>query len=111
MEIKNLSLDQLKPYEKNARIHSKKQIERIAASIKEFGFLVPVLITQDYRVIAGHGRLSAAKHLRLKTIPTLTRINHLTQEQINAYTLADNRLAELSEWDEQLLHEELKSTA
>lgn len=108
MKIIFKSLDELRPYEKNARVHSKKQIERIANSIKEFGFTNPVLIDKTGLVIAGHGRLEAAKILELKEVPTIS-LDSLTPQQVQAYILADNRLAELSEWDPILLEEELKT--
>ena len=94
--------EQLKPNAGNARTHSKKQIRQIAASIREFGFTNPVLIDAEDMIIAGHGRVEAAKVLRLDTVPTLL-IDHLTEDQKRAYIIADNRLAELAGWDETLL--------
>lgn len=107
MQIVFKNLNELRPYEKNARVHSKKQIERIVNSIKEFGFTNPILIDKTGLIIAGHGRLEAAKILDLKEVPTIA-LENLTQQQIQAYILADNRIAELSEWDNDLLSVELK---
>ncbi len=87
--------EQLKPNAGNARTHSKKQIRQIVASIREFGFTNPVLIDTDDVIIAGHGRVEAAKVLRLDTVPTLL-VDHLTEDQKRAYIIADSRLAELA---------------
>lgn len=103
-----VNIDRLRPYERNAKIHSKDQVEKIAKSIKEFGFLSPVLIDRDYNIIAGHGRVEAAKHLRWKTVPCIF-IDGLTEEQRRGYILADNRLGEIADWDEDLVAEELKA--
>lgn len=97
----------LKPYAGNAKIHSPRQIKLLAASIKENGFIAPTLIDKDNEIIAGHGRLDAAKRLGLTEVPTIC-IDHLTPQQVKAYRIADNRLAELAEWDESLLAIELK---
>jgi len=98
------------PYIRNPRKHSETQISQIAASIREFGFMNPVLIDGDYNVIAGHGRLLAAQKLGLKEVPCL-RHDHLTETQKRAYILADNRLAERAEWDYELLQIELEELA
>ena len=98
-------IKQLKPYKKNAKKHPKEQIEQIANSIKEFGFTQPVLIDKNNCVVAGHGRILGAKKAGLKEVPTLC-LDDLTEEQIKAYRLADNKLNE-SEWDFNLLDEEL----
>src|SRR5262249_41832317 len=97
----------LLPYERNPRTHSKKQIEQIAASIREFGFTNPVLSDGERRIIAGHGRVAAAKLLGMDRVPTI-RLEHLSEAQKRAYIIADNRLAELAGWDEALLAIELK---
>lgn len=99
------SIKELKPYKKNAKKHPKEQIEQIANSIKEFGFTQPVLIDKNNCVVAGHGRILGAKKAGLKEVPTLC-LNDLTEEQIKAYRLADNKLNE-SEWDAKLLDEEV----
>ena len=92
-----LPLLQLKPYARNARTHSKKQIRQIARSIERFGFTNPVLIDEGDRIIAGHGRVAAALQLGLSAVPTL-RISHLSETDKRAYILADNRLAEKAGW-------------
>jgi DNA modification methylase len=97
----------LKPYARNARTHSRKQITKIAASIERFGFVNPVLIDEDHQIIAGHGRVAAAKRLGLTEVPVL-RIEHLSEEEKRAYILADNRLAEDAGWDQELLAIELQ---
>jgi DNA modification methylase len=94
-------------YARNARTHSKHQIRQIAASIKEFGFTNPVLIDADNVIIAGHGRVEAAKRLRMTQVPTI-RLDGLTPDQIRAYVIADNRLAEKAGWDESILAIELQ---
>ena len=97
----------LKPYARNARTHSKKQLKQIAASIERFGFVNPVLISDDDSIIAGHGRVEAAKLLGLKTVPTL-EISHLSDTERRAYILADNKLALNAGWDSELLAIELQ---
>ena len=97
----------LHPYKNNAKKHPKEQVEQIANSIKEFGFTQPVLIDENNNVIAGHGRILGAKKAGLKSVPTVC-LNDLTEEQIKAYRLADNKLNE-SEWDFELLDEELNN--
>lgn len=96
----------LKPYAKNARRHSDKQIEMIARSIREFGFVNPVLIDADDSIVAGHGRFEAALRLGLETVPTVL-LNHLSPAQLKAYRIADNRIAELSDWDDDILRLEI----
>lgn len=100
--IEMRSISSLKPYERNARKHPAKQIRQIAESIKQFGFNAPILIDASGTVIAGHGRLEAAKRLRWTEVPTLL-VDHMTQEQQRAYMLADNRLAENASWDPHML--------
>jgi ParB-like chromosome segregation protein Spo0J len=100
------NIKELKPYKKNAKKHSKEQVEQIANSIKEFGFTQPVIIDKNNCVVAGHGRILGAKKAGLKQVPTVT-LEELTEEQIKAYRLVDNKLNE-SEWDFSLLDEELE---
>ena len=95
----------LKPYKKNAKKHNKEQVEKIANSIKEFGFTQPVIIDKNMSVVAGHGRILGAKKAGLKSVPTVM-LEELTEEQIKAYRLVDNKLNE-SEWDSVLLEQEL----
>jgi DNA modification methylase len=97
----------LKPYARNARTHSRKQVKQIAAAIKEFGFTNPVLIDESDQIIAGHGRVAAAKLLGLAEVPTL-QLSHLSAVQKRAYILADNRLAEKAGWDKEILAVELQ---
>ena len=97
----------LKPYERNARTHSAEQVEQIARSIEEFGFLNPVLIDEEKNVIAGHGRIMAAEKLGLTEVPCLF-VEGLTEDQRKAYVLADNRLTELGGWDAELISAELQ---
>jgi ParB-like nuclease domain len=92
----------LRPAERNARTHSKSQIAQIAASIRAFGFVNPVLVDGGNRIIAGHGRVAAAARLGMAQVPTL-RVDHLTPAQIRAYMIADNRIAELAGWDKEIL--------
>ena len=99
------NITELKPYKKNAKKHPKEQVERIANSIKEFGFTQPVLIDKNNCVVAGHGRVLGAKKAGLKQVPTIC-LEELTPEQIKAYRLADNKLNE-SEWDSALVNEEI----
>jgi len=99
-------IGELKPDPANARQHSKKQIRQIANSIKTFGFNVPILGDRDGNVIAGHGRLLACGELGMTEVPTLC-LEHLTEAQIRAFTIADNRLTEIASWDDQLLAKQL----
>ncbi|MEO1206478.1 MAG: DNA methyltransferase [Pseudomonadota bacterium] len=107
LNIINVPPGDLRPYARNARTHSPKQIAQIAASIREFGFNNPVLIDRDGEIIAGHGRVAAAKTLGLETVPCV-RLEHLTNAQKRAYILADNRLAEKAGWDRDILAIELQ---
>lgn len=102
LEIRYQPLAQLTPYRNNARTHSPKQIQQLAESIKAFGFVNPVLVDVNGGIIAGHGRVAAARLLNLSQVPTI-RLDHLTPEQLQAYILADNRLAELAGWDKEIL--------
>ena len=105
-KIELWNLERLQPYEKNAREHSEKQIAQIAASIVEFGFLNPILVDSNDGIVAGHGRLSAAKELALEVVPVVV-LDHLTENQKKAYILVDNKLAENATWNEELLAEEV----
>ena len=106
MEITQRKTADLIPYVNNARTHSEQQVLQIAASIKEFGFNSPVLVDGDNGIIAGHGRVMAAKKIGLDEVPTI-ELKHLTKTQKKAYILADNRLALNSGWDNDLLALEL----
>ena len=101
-------IDRLRPYERNPRTHSPEQVTKIAASLLEFGWTNPILVDGEAGIIAGHGRLLAARELGMKTVPVI-ELSHLTEAQKRAYIIADNRLALDASWDEDLLAEELKS--
>ena len=106
MQVEQISIETLIPYVNNARTHSDAQVAQIAASIKEFGFNNPVLIADDNSIIAGHGRVMAARKLGKDTVPAV-RLSHLTEMQRKAYILADNKLALNADWDNNLLAIEL----
>jgi ParB-like chromosome segregation protein Spo0J len=104
----SMPVARLRPYPKNARTHSKKQLRQIADSIQKFGFTNPVLISDDDEIIAGHGRVEAAKLLGMQSVPTL-RLSHLDPAQRRAYFIADNKLALNAGWDRELLATELQA--
>ena len=106
--VEYLPVTTLKLNPQNPRSHSEKQLRQIANSIKIFGFNVPVLIDSQLRVIAGHGRVLACKALGISEVPTI-RLEHLSEHQIRAFTIADNRLTENAQWDDRLLGEELNN--
>src|SRR5687767_4996370 len=108
MAIEPMSVGNLRPYAKNARTHSKKQIKQIARSIERFGFTNPVLISDENEIIAGHGRVEAAKLLGIESVPTL-RLSHLDEAQRRAYVIADNKLAQNAGWDRDVLAIELQA--
>src|SRR5713101_4665481 len=110
LKITYKSPAQLKPRARNPRTHTKKQIQQIAASIKEFGFISPVLTDGADGIIAGHGRIEAAKLVGMSDVPTV-RVDHLTPAQIRAYVIADNKLAENARWDRELLTLELQEVS
>lgn len=107
LKISYLPPGQLRPAPRNARTHSKTQLKQIARSIERFGFVNPVLISDDFQIIAGHGRVEAAKLLGLPVVPTV-RLSNLSLTERRAYVIADNRLAELAGWDRALLAVELQ---
>ena len=106
VKVQEVAVNQLKPYEQNAKKHGKDQIEKLKASILEFGFLTPCLIDAEFNLIAGHGRVEAAEVLGVDKVPCVF-IEGLTDAQRRAYILADNRLGELGEWDMDIVAEEL----
>jgi DNA modification methylase len=108
MAVEHWPVSRLRPFSHNARVHSKKQIRQIADSIKKFGFTNPVLISDDDEIIAGHGRVEAARLLGMETVPTL-RLSHLDATQRRAYVLADNKLALNAGWDREMLAIELQA--
>lgn len=105
--IEQVTIEKLIPYAKNSRTHSDAQVAQIAASIKEFGFVNPVLIDEQDGIIAGHGRIMAARKLGIDEVPCI-RLAHLTENQKRAYVIADNKLALNAGWDEELLKLEIK---
>ncbi|HET6538825.1 MAG TPA: DNA methyltransferase [Sphingopyxis sp.] len=107
-QITELSITALRPYARNARTHTKKQIKQIAASIERFGFNNPVLVSDDNEIIAGHGRVEAAKQLGWTKVPTLA-LSHLSDKERQAYILADNKLALNAGWDREILAIELQA--
>lgn len=107
LRVETVPVSALRPYSRNARTHSKRQIEQIADSIKTFGWTNPILADAESGVIAGHGRLEAAKHLGMTTVPVI-RVEHMSEAQKRAYIIADNKLAENAGWDNELLSIELQ---
>jgi site-specific DNA-methyltransferase (adenine-specific) len=107
IQVQQTPVDSLIPFARNARTHSDEQVKQIAASIREFGFNNPILIREDLTVIAGHGRLAAAKVLGIKEVPTIS-LSHLSPTQVRAYVLADNKLALNAGWDDKMLSLELE---
>jgi DNA modification methylase len=108
LRVESIPIDRVLPYAANARTHPDEQVAQIAASIAEFGFNVPVLLDDAGVLIAGHGRVLAAKQLGLDAVPAI-RLSHLTETQARAYRIADNQIALNSGWDETLLAEELRA--
>ena len=107
-EMQMVAVSKLVPYVNNARTHSAEQIMKLRSSLREFGFINPVIIDSDYNVIAGHGRIMAAKEEGLKEVPCVL-VDYLTESQKKAYILADNRMAMDAGWDEELLRIEIES--
>ena len=107
-ELKLINIDELIPYANNARTHSKDQINKLRSSLREFGFINPILIDKDYNILAGHGRVMAAREEGIKEVPCVL-VEHLTEAQKKAYILADNRLAMDAGWDDELLALELEN--
>jgi ParB/Sulfiredoxin domain len=105
--VEFVSVTSLHPYDRNARTHSKKQTRQIANSIERFGFTNPVLISDDGQIIAGHGRVEAAKLLKVERVPAL-RLSHLSDPERRAYSLANNKLAQNAGWDREILALELQ---
>lgn len=107
MQIETLAVETLAPYARNSRTHSPEQVAQIAASIREFGFTNPVLIDAEGGIIAGHGRVMAARSMGMAEVPCL-RLGYLTEAQRRAYIIADNKLALNAGWDDKLLALELR---
>ena len=108
MNIAQVAVDKLIPYVNNSRKHSDAQVAQIAASIKEFGWTNPILVDGDHGIIAGHGRLMAARKLGMKEVPVI-ELAHLTDTQRKALIIADNKLALNSGWDNEMLTLELET--
>ena len=107
-EMQLVDISKLIPYQNNARTHSKEQINKLRSSLREFGFVNPVIIDREYNVIAGHGRIAAAREEGIAQVPCVF-VDHLTEAQKKAYILADNRMALDAGWDEDLLRVELEA--
>lgn len=108
LEVQYLKTDELQEYENNSRTHNESQVRQIAASIKEFGFTNPILIDEENQIIAGHGRLYAAKLMQLSSVPTIV-LTGLSETQKRAYVIADNKLALNAGWDDELLSIEIEA--
>jgi len=106
--LEYLAIGELRPWSRNARTHSRKQVRQIADSIRKFGFTNPVLVDQENSILAGHGRVAAAELLSMSEVPCL-RIESMTAAEKRAYVIADNKLALNAGWDEEILAEELKT--
>ena len=107
-EMQLVPIEKLVPYVNNARTHSPEQVNKLRSSLREFGFINPVIIDRDYGVIAGHGRILAAKEESIKEVPCVFA-DHLTEAQKKAYIIADNRMAMDAGWDEELLRMEIEA--
>jgi ParB-like chromosome segregation protein Spo0J len=107
LKVEMRALEALVPYARNARTHSAAQVAQIAASVREFGWTNPLLVAADGTVIAGHGRLLAARQLEMQEVPCIV-LDHLTESQRRALVIADNRLALSAGWDEDMLAVELQ---
>lgn len=105
LNIEIVDIGEIKESNYNSRIHSEAQIEKIANSIAEFGFVNPIIIDEDNEIIAGHGRFMAAKYLNIEEVPTI-RLTHLTDDKKRAFIIADNKIALSGEWDYDMLKEE-----
>ena len=105
LNIEIVGIDEIKESNYNSRIHSEAQVEKIANSIAEFGFVNPIIIDDENEIIAGHGRFMAAKHLNLNEVPTI-KLTHLTDDKKRAFIIADNKIALSGEWDYDMLKEE-----
>ena len=107
MQIEYMNIEELIPYENNPRHNDGDAVDKVAASIKEFGFKNPIIIDKDNVIVAGHTRLKAAKQLGIEKVPTI-KVDDLTPEQVKAFRLADNKVSEFASWDIELLNDELK---
>ena len=108
-EVKEIEIGKLKEYENNPR-RNEKAVQPVANSLKKFGFVNPIIVNRDLVILAGHTRLKAAKENGLKRVPVIV-VDDMTEDQEKAFRLADNRVAELSEWDEEKLKQEIAALA
>ena len=106
LEIKYVEIEKLKKYDKNAKIHTSKQISKLVSSMKKFGVVTPILVDRNFTIIAGHGRLEALKNLNYNKIPVIM-LENLSESQVRAYRLADNRIAEEAKYNSDILKIEL----
>lgn len=106
-KAEEIEIQKLIPYENNAKIHGAEQLEKLKNSIERFGFLTPCLIDKNFNLIAGHGRLMAAKELGMEKVPCIF-VEGLSETQRKAYIIADNKLGEIAEWDMELLDQEIQ---
>ena len=106
--VEQVQTSSLSPYANNPRTHSDAQVDRLVQSLKQFGFVNPILTDDDGQIVAGHGRLMAAQAIGMETVPVI-RLSHLDDDQRRAYVIADNQLALNSGWDDDLLQAELKA--
>ena len=105
MKVEYVKIKQIRPYERNPR-GNKKSVEYVANSLREYGFKQPIVVDKDYTIIAGHTRYQAAKQLKIKEVPILIA-EDLTEEQVKAYRIADNKTHEYAQWDDSLLIKEI----
>ena len=108
MNVTNMKISELKEYESNPRLISNEAVDKVAESIKEFGFKVPIIVDENNVIVAGHTRKLAAESIGMEEVP-VTIANDLTEDQIKAFRLADNKVSEFSEWDFEKLEEEINS--
>lgn len=108
MKIENVKISDLKPYERNARIHPQSQVDLLVQNIKKFGFTTPILIDEKNEIIAGHGRLLALQQMKTVEAPCV-RIEGLSEQEVKALRLADNKIASMGEWDDDLVWDELEN--
>lgn len=106
LQIEYLNIDEIKPYNRNTRKHTEKDIDKIKDSIRKYGFNDPLALWKDNIIIEGHGRLEASKELGMTEVPVI-RLDHLTDEERREYAIAHNRTAEFSEWDMEMLEVEM----
>lgn len=106
-KTEEIEIEKLIPYANNAKIHGAAQLEKLKKSIERFGFITPCLIDKDFNLIAGHGRLMAAKELHFQKVPCIF-VEGLSESQRKAYILADNKLGEIAEWNMELLDQEIR---